>query len=173
MSFRKRNVVVSSPGSIEKLPSHNEKESAPIPGVRPSPLDGRLTTSTGTRSLDALFAGHAGLPLGTSLLIGESGTTDFSGALLRYYAAEGIVQGHFVHVLGVTELWARELPGVIISPVAKSTTRDDEKKLTGEKMKIAWRYERLGEFGRGAQTSMGSLAETHTSKMLFCFLHFD
>ncbi|KFY30825.1 hypothetical protein V493_01635 [Pseudogymnoascus sp. VKM F-4281 (FW-2241)] len=155
MSFRKRNVVVSSGGHASP-PSATEKNI--IPGVRPSPIDGRPTTSTGTRSLDSLLGGHAGLPLGTSLLIEESGATDFSGALLRYYAAEGVLQGHCVHVLGVDDSWARELPGVQASsslPTGKSGHA-----AAAEKMKIAWRYERLGEFGKdrqsGPQTSTGS-----------------
>jgi len=93
-----------------------------------------------------LLAGHAGLALGTSLLVEESGTTDFGGALLRYYAAEGIIQAHDVHLLGVHETWARELPG--LSAVESSK---DERKSSDEKMKIAWRYERLGEFGAGAR----------------------
>lgn len=149
MSFRKRNVVVSSPGTAD-LPIR-QAEKVEIPGVRPSPLDGRLTTSTGTRSLDTLLAGHAGLPLGTSVLIEESGTTDFSGALLRYFAAEGVTQGHVVHVLGVGDAWARELPG--IQAEKKSSEKSTEQKIQGDKMKIAWRYERLGEFGKGALSS--------------------
>lgn len=136
--------MVSQPGSSTSGVIQSEK--TPTPGVRPSPLDGRLTTSTGTRSLDTLLAGHAGLALGTSLLVEESGTTDFGGALLRYYAAEGIIQGHDVHLLGVHETWARELPG--LSAVESSK---DERKSSDEKMKIAWRYERLGEFGAGAR----------------------
>lgn len=141
MSFRRRNIVVAG-GGVEA------KEKAQGPGVRPSPLDGRLTTSTGTRSLDSLLAGHAGLVLGTSLLVEESGTTDFGGALLRYYASEGIIQGHHVHVLGMNEAWGRELPGLSADG---SATRPEEKRASDEKMKIAWRYERLGEFGAGAR----------------------
>ena len=110
-------------------------------GVRPSPIDGRPTTSTGTPSLDGLLAGHAGLALGTSLLIGESGTTDYAGALLRFYAAEGVVQGHRVHVVGMPEAWGRELPGI-------AEERGERKKEEAkERMKIAYRYERLGQFG--------------------------
>jgi hypothetical protein len=117
-------------------------------GTRPSPVDGHVTTSTGTHSLDALLASHAGLVLGTSLLIEESGTTDFGGALLRYYAAEGVVQGHNVHVLGMTETpWGRELPG-LSSGETKGT---EDRKASEDKMKIAWRYERLGEFGAGTR----------------------
>jgi len=143
MSFRKRNVVIAQPGNAAPV---SKEEKASVLGVRPSPLDGRATISTGTRSLDNLLAGHAGLVLGTSLLIEESGTTDFGGALLRYYGAEGVVQGHHVHCLGVGESWSRELPG--IAAVEKSP-RTEDKKLAEDKMKIAWRYERLGEFGAG------------------------
>ncbi|KFY38830.1 hypothetical protein V494_04187 [Pseudogymnoascus sp. VKM F-4513 (FW-928)] len=156
MSFRKRNVVVSSPGGVAPPASAAEKNV--IPGVRPSPIDGRPTTSTGTKSLDSLLGGHAGLPLGTSLLIEESGATDFSGALLRYYAAEGVLQGHSVHVLGVDDSWARELPGIQAS--SSLSTGKTGQNTAAEKMKIAWRYERLGEFGKdrqsGPQTSASS-----------------
>lgn len=146
MAFRRRNVVVahSQPGTTS--PSPPVQKAVLAPGLRPSPLDGRLTTSTGTRSLDSLLAGHAGLVLGTSLLVQESGITDFAGSLLRYYAAEGVTQGHVVHVLGMSEGWGRELPGL------GSGEKDEGRKAGGgeEKMKIAWRYERLGEFGAGA-----------------------
>lgn len=98
--------------------------------------------------MDDLLGGHAGLALGSSLLIEESGTTDFAGALLRYYAAEGLCHGHVVHVVGVGENWVRELPAVAEEKSSRKTassTADDEK------MKIAWRYEKLGQAGeRGA-----------------------
>lgn len=144
MSFRKRNVVLAQPGDSVAGRDESERARKVTPGVRPSPLDGRLTTSTGTRSLDALLAGHAGLALGTSLLVEESGTTDFGAALLRYYAAEGVVQGHNVHVLGMNEAWARDLPGL---SAGDGLEKKEEKKNPEDRMKIAWRYERLGEFG--------------------------
>lgn len=138
MSFRKRNVVIGTPAgsSVQRHP----KQTAI--GTRPSPFDGRPTTSTGTASLDQLLAGHSGLPLGHSILIEESSTTDFGGILLRYYAAEGLVQGHQVHVLGVDDSWRRELPGLDLN-----RSKAEEKKGSAaneEKMKIAWRYETLG-----------------------------
>lgn len=92
-----------------------------------------------------LLAGNNGLALGNSLLIEESGTTEFAGALLRYYAAEGVIQGHQIHVFGMSDAWGRELPGLAGGAEKRSTSGD------GEKMKIAWRYERLGEFGAGAR----------------------
>ncbi|KAH7115964.1 paxneb superfamily protein-like protein [Dendryphion nanum] len=172
MAFRKRNVVLSRPDHTSESPSSPSSPSTPeiapsSPGVRPSPIDGRPTTSTGTPSLDALLAGHAGLPLGNSILIGETGTTDYAGALVRFYAAEGVVQGHYVHVVGMGEGWGRELPGISES---KEESRRREK---DEKMKIAWRYEGLGEFGsnRGpnripAQTTTQN--STDASPTIFC-----
>lgn len=136
MSFRKRGVVIGTP-----KPAQNAATKAVIPGgARPSPLDGRLTTSTGTSSLDQLLAGHSGIPLGTTLLIEENGTTDFGGTLIRYFAAEGLVQGHMVHVLGCDDSWRRELPGLGSTGSEKATKNES----ADSKMKIAWRYETLG-----------------------------
>lgn len=146
MAFRKRNVALGRPPAANA--ANETIPDLPSLGIRPSPLTSHPTTSTGTPSLDSLLGGHAGLALGSSLLIEESGTTDFAGALLRYYAAEGICQGHVVHVVGVGEGWVRELPGV-----SEEKNRDKAPKpaVDEEKMKIAWRYEKLGEAGeRGA-----------------------
>ena len=170
MSFRKRNVGISglsgrtppsaagdpsvSPSSTRRFTSPPPTAPSQIPGVRPSPLDGRPTTSTGTPSLDSLLAGFGGLALGNSILLEETGTTDYAGTLLRYYAAEGVVQGHMVHVVGVGELWGRELPGLVGSSDGIEDT-ESKKRGNEEKMKIAWRYERLGEFGAGRDGSRG------------------
>jgi len=139
MSFRKRNVVIGTPSS----PATSRQPILPSPGTRPSHLDGRPTTSTGTASLDQLLAGHSGLPLGHSLLIEESSTTDFGGVLLRYYTAEGLVQGHHVHVLGFDESWKRDLPGLDTGG-GKGSDKKTPTSSADEKMKIAWRYETLG-----------------------------
>ncbi|KAE8350410.1 Elongator complex protein 4 [Aspergillus coremiiformis] len=156
MSFRKRNIGLSTgadrtpalKSSAQPQQSTTAAESSP--GIRPSPDDGRPTTSTGSRSLDNLLAGHGGLPLGKTLLIEENGTTDFAGALLRYYAAEGVVQDQKVHVVGMPEQWGRSLPG-LIGPADVADEKPDKRKR--ERMKIAWRYERLGEFGAGVAGS--------------------
>lgn len=149
MSFRKRNLVINRGTPVASpSPSFSAVPAPPPPGVRPSPINGQPTTSTGTPSLDALLAGHAGLPLGCSLLVEEPGTTDFGGALLRYYAAEGIVQGHAVTVVGFGEAWARDLPEV-------TGESEEGRKGGAERMKIAWRYEKLGEFGSGIGGSRG------------------
>lgn len=163
--------MVAQPGSQSSGSAPTEK--TPLPGVRPSPLDGRLTTSTGTRSLDSLLAGHAGLVMGCSLLIEESGTTDFGGSLLRYFAAEGVLQGHSVHLLGVGDTWGRELPG--LSAEGHSALKAESQPSSDEKMKIAWRYERLGEFGVGPRdrilpsSTRGAISQTQTqTQTVFC-----
>lgn len=164
ISFRKRNVGLSGSSrgvdSIASVP----KEKVQLPGVRPSAIDGRPTTSTGTATLDGLLAGHAGLPLGTSILIEESGTTDYAGALLRFYAAEGLVQGHHVHVIGLSEQWGRELPGLI-----GDSNGGEKKRETSEKMKIAWRYERMGQFGAdsAARGGLSSSCIVQSNEILF------
>jgi elongator complex protein 4 len=136
MSFRKRNVPLSGSGATISS-SHDEKLSKA--GVRISPLTSHPTISTGTASLDKLLGLGAGLALGTSLLIEEEGTTDFASALLRCFAAEGIIQKQKVFVV-VPDGWANQLPGVVDSK---------ERALPGEseRMKIAWRYENLGAHG--------------------------
>ena len=158
MAFRKRNVGIShsilGSGSASSLVIAPSASPAPLPGVRPSPIDGRPTTSTGTPSFDGILAGHAGFALGSSILVEESGTTDFAGALLRYYAAEGVVQGHKVHDIGVGEQWGRELPG-LVGVSGSGTDNDGSGEEKKERMKIAWRYERLGEFGSGISGSRG------------------
>lgn len=150
MAFRKRNIAVGRP--LASSTSAAESPIAPeqLPGVRPSPLTSHPTTSTGTTSLDGLLGGHSGLALGTSVLIGEHETTDFAGALLRYYAAEGVLQGHVVHVVGVGEGWTRELPGVAEAKHQKTDVKAEENKgdaAAQQRMKIAWRYERMGQAG--------------------------
>ncbi|KAF2396716.1 PAXNEB-domain-containing protein [Trichodelitschia bisporula] len=143
MSFRKRSIPLSSPST----PSTSSSTPQALPGTRPSTTHSRTTTSTGTPSLDKLLGLGAGLALGTSLLLQESGTTDFARALLGTYASEGILQGHTVIVLAPEG--SLPLPGLAAErapPPAKDAPG------AGEDMRIAWRYKRLGPHGetRGA-----------------------
>ena len=136
MSFRKRNVPLLGSGATISS-SHDDKFSQA--GVRISPLTSHPTISTGTSSLDKLLGLGAGLALGTSLLIEEEGTTDFASALLRCFAAEGILQNQKVFVV-VPDGWAKQLPGVVEE---RGSTSAGE----SERMKIAWRYENVGAHG--------------------------
>lgn len=155
MSFHKRNLAVRglSSQAPQDPSTHSPAKKATTPliqGTRPSPLDGRPTTSTGVPSLDSLLAGNAGLVLGNSVLLEEAGTTDYAGTLLRYFAAEGILQGHAVHVVGVEDTWGRDLPGL----GGPEEDRSAEAKKAVKKMKIAWRYEGLGDPGE-TETARG------------------
>ncbi|EWC47927.1 hypothetical protein DRE_02809 [Drechslerella stenobrocha 248] len=169
MSFRKRSVVLSTLDGANSVRGQSPATAPlkPLPkGVRPSFLTGIPTTSTGTASLDALLSGHAGLPLGSLLLLEESSTTDFAGALLRYYAAEGIIQGHEVVVIGPGEAWGRELPGL---SERKDDNEDLKAKTKGqeERMKIAWRYEALGN-RRALAAPLEPATAAQTPADLFC-----
>lgn len=158
MSFRKRQV------RLPDTPSGST--TGAIRGTKPSAIDARPVTSTGTRSLDALLAGHGGLALGTSLIVEENGTTDYAGALMKYFAAEGISQGHHIHVLGNSEAWTRSLPGVVEEPDTGEIHDMSEQ----SRMKIAWRYESLGKSrpagtagSRGASNGVGQLYRYYCS----------
>lgn len=141
-------MVVGRENPVSAVPKPGDGSTLTAPGLRPSPLTAHATTSTGTPSLDDVLGGHAGLMVGSSLLIEENGTTDFAGALLRYYAAEGICQGHVVHVVGVGDPWVRDLPGIAEE---KGNRKAKDASSGDEKMKIAWRYEQQGPAGeRGA-----------------------
>ncbi|KAK3073142.1 Elongator subunit elp4 [Teratosphaeriaceae sp. CCFEE 6253] len=142
MAFRKRNIAVGRSAPPAILDSATANVAAR--GIRLSPLSSHPVTSTGVASLDDVLGGHSGLALGSSLLIEESGTTDFAGALLRFYAAEGICQGQTLHVVGVGDAWVRDLPGTADD---KGGRRKVEAASADDKMKIAWRYERLGQTG--------------------------
>ena len=151
MPFQRKGTVIGRPSRQQsKSLDHGVSGQELPPGVRASPLDGRPTVSTGTASLDRFLGGHSGLLLGTSILVEETGATDFSGVLVRFYAAEGLVQGHHVHVLGLGDGWKAELPGLASSGGSSSPLQSRN----GDAMKIAWRYERLGN---GASRVRGSL----------------
>lgn len=166
MSFRKRNVPVNRTVPLATAPSgDNASNTAPVPAalpkeppnpaIRPSPLTSHLTTSTGTATLDKLLGLGAGLALGTSLLIEEDGSTDFASALVRAFAAEGVCQRQQVVVVA-PKGWASGLPGIAEDKDARRRQKSeggDE----GDKMKIAWRYEKLGNLSAAEMERRGGL----------------
>jgi len=133
------------------------------PAVRPSLITSQPTISTGSSDLDKILL-HQGLPLGHSLLVEESGTTDFASVLLRAFASQGVIHNRIapnqlnshVIVLGMSPLWSNDLPGLY-----KGSSKEQKKAKIAEneakvsvtniahgtnavrnelKMKIAWRY---------------------------------
>lgn len=99
------------------------------PGVRPSSITSQATVSTGSADLDKIL-GHQGLPLGSSFLIEENGTTDFASVLMKSFASQGIVHNRLdpkssnthIIVLSSNNNWGKELPGV-----CKGSSRDIKK----------------------------------------------
>ncbi|CAH6722636.1 elongator complex protein 4 [[Candida] jaroonii] len=188
MSFRKRSEVINPGGTIpNRIPSipgrapppgvpngamrgipgrtlnAKPKEEVDLksnPGIRSSIITSQPTISTGTSDLDKLL-GHQGLPLGNSLLLEESGTTDFSSILARVFASQGIMHNRIdkssnchVIVIGLNSSWSKDLPGVY-----KGSSKDKKKAAIKEKesaisvsnlsqssstrdqdLRIAWRY---------------------------------
>jgi elongator complex protein 4 len=178
MSFRKRSTPLASTArasptsTLSAASTDSTAALRTVPGIRTSTILSLPTTSTGTPTLDTLLGLGTGLPLGHSLAIEEHGTTDFAGALLRIFVSQGVVLGQKVFV-GAAEAWSANLPGVrqesgpskngtsseSVGAIAKEVQR-------GEKMKIAWRYERLGMSGeeqrRGALLNALYFMRTHS-----------
>lgn len=55
-----------------------------------------------------------------------------------------------MHVVGVGEQWGRELPG-LVGVAGGESDKQTRVVPDRERMKIAWRYERLGQFGSGSR----------------------
>lgn len=191
MSFRKRaDVVAGSPRAVPgrtpsavpgrsgpglgaarplvpERASHRPKAGAksesgpPNPAIRPSSTSSQPTVSTGTADLDKILH-HLGLPLGNSLIIEETGTTDFASVLLRAFVSQSVVHNRLEKdvwnshsiVVGLGSDWAKDLPGIY-----KGTSKEQKRaqihaheskisvsNLSGgaaraeKDMKIAWRY---------------------------------
>lgn len=135
------------------------------PSVRPSLISSQPTVSTGTGDLDKLLL-HQGLPLGHSLLVEESGTTDFASVILRAFVSQGIMHNRInkdqinshVIAVGISTQWTANLPGlykgsskdqkkakilaneskVSVSNLATSTAGVTSR--VDNDLKIAWRY---------------------------------
>ncbi|KAK8443241.1 Elongator subunit elp4 [Candidozyma auris] len=134
------------------------------PGVRPSSSTSDPTISTGCADLDRILA-HQGLPLGHSLLVEESGSTDFASVLLRAFAAQGIFHDRlekdksFCHVVvvGAPEAWINDLPGEYKggskeqkrARIAADSSKVSVSNMADKDLKIAWRYG-LQKKGNGA-----------------------
>lgn len=182
MSFRKRNdqllagarpvpslgrpvpgVIARTP-ALAKLPNirgpnASNQPSQPsalnVPFVKPSTITSQPTISTGCADLDKVIL-HSGLPLGTSLLVEETGTTDYASVLLRAFASQGVVQNRLkgfekqshVILLGATHTWAAELPGIYKGTlkeqkhkrIASDSSKVSVSNMAENSMKIAWRY---------------------------------
>lgn len=107
-----------------------------LAGVRPGTVP---TTSTGIPQLDPLLGG--GIPLGSTLLLAEDTHNVYGRHLMKAFVAEGIAHGQRIFVInGESTLRFEELP----RKVAYERSNAKPQGIT-DKMKIAFRYERLLE----------------------------
>ncbi|GAA6035805.1 hypothetical protein JCM8097_005715 [Rhodosporidiobolus ruineniae] len=152
-----------------------------LPGTRPSP-SGASLLSTGLPAIDDLLGG--GLPLSSNLLVLQDHPTAYSDLVLRYWVAQGLECGHDVAVVaaavdGGPEAVAEGLMGTEGAEVKKDDGRktaeereDDlereQEEALKDKMKIAFRYEGLGQHQTTLKEASPSKAgETDTFSSLF------
>lgn len=150
-------------------PVTSSNTSVASPCVRPSIVTSQPTVSTGCSDLDKLLL-HSGVPLGCSLLVEESSTTDFAAVLVRLFVSQGVAHNrindsnkplcHLI-VVGMHQSWANDLPGpykgttkeqkklkikenelkISVSNLSNvQTERQTAGVLQGSDLKIAWRY---------------------------------
>jgi elongator complex protein 4 len=179
MSFKKKAVSIPGrvPANVSSVPGRGPAPSSgpskakpetsilSHEGVKASVQTSHPTTSTGSEHLDSLL-GHMGIPLGSLLLVEESGSTDFASILLRSFASQGVLHQRLeangntkVVVVGQDEMWGKELPGVYVDKKQKKKQKveEEESKVTvgnlsntNKNMKIAWRYSRTAEIEQKA-----------------------
>jgi len=126
------------------------------PGTRIQPGSSQtLLTSTGIASLDDVLGG--GLPLTCSLVIAAPDVhSSYGEMVMRYFVSQGLVSGHRVCLIGGSE---DELMRFVRDCMwlSKDDVNDDEEGEGNgdeelEKVKIAWRYEKMKQF----KTSVGN-----------------
>lgn len=163
----------AAPPHLQK-PVATEKTILQHIGVRPSIQNALPTISTGSSGLDSIL-GHVGLPLGSVLMLEETGNTDYASVLLRSFSALGVNQSRVgdgkpvpegpnetkIIAVGVPSSWASELPGMYIESKEKKKLKikEQEKKLTvgnvlnnnekASNMTIAWRYANQSQATKG------------------------
>ncbi|KAM4720995.1 elongator complex protein 4 isoform 1-T1 [Rhinophrynus dorsalis] len=118
-----------------------------ISGTRPSLHNGQLLVSSGVPSLDHILGG--GLAVGSLLLIEEDKYNTYSHLLLKYFLAEGVVNGHEVFVASASDDPTKILQGLPAPLNDEIPKHERTKEAPGsaedspEMMKIAWRYQNM------------------------------
>ncbi|KAM4617967.1 elongator complex protein 4 isoform 2-T2 [Discoglossus pictus] len=121
-----------------------------IPGTRAALHHGLLLGSCGVPGLDQVIGG--GLAVGTLLLIEEDTYGTYSQMLLKYFLAEGVVNGHEVFAASASEDpkdILQDLPAPLTDEVKKQGGGQIAKNVSEmsedsqDAMKIAWRYQNL------------------------------
>ncbi|XP_039746261.1 elongator complex protein 4 [Pararge aegeria] len=110
--------------------------------------------SSGIPSLDFIIGG--GLSAGSVFLVEEDVLGSYGRVLSKYFLAEGVVCKHDLYVISADESpedIVKELPQPCIVPTNEKTSNQG----SSAEMKIAWRYEGLGqvESSFGSNTKFG------------------
>lgn len=112
-------------------------------------------------SLDDLLGG--GLPLSCSLVIAAPDLHSSYGQLAQqYFVAEGLAAGHRVYVIDSDPeqfvkdtMWFPKSMAPKQAEQKEEVSDDEDQDRTGEKVKIAWRYEQMKQF----QTTVSSQSQ--------------
>ena len=130
------------------------------PGTRISPASNlTLITSTGISSLDDILGG--GLPLSCSLVFAAPDFHSSYGELVqKYFIAQGLASGHRICVVGQDVggfvedvMWLSK--SQLSAWNASESDVDEDQADQSQKVKIAWRYEKMKQF----QTTVGNTSQ--------------
>ncbi|KAH0838463.1 PAXNEB-domain-containing protein [Lanmaoa asiatica] len=136
------------------------KQVALPPGTRTCPISiSTVLTSSGIPSLDDILGG--GVPLSCSLVVLAPDSQSAYGELVqKYFVAQGIASGHKVCIVHEDALsFVKECMWM---PMSSSNhpmpvVDEDDAVQSGDKIKIAWRYEQMKKF----ETTVTNLSTDH------------
>lgn len=119
------------------------------PGSRACPISvSTVLTSSGIPSLDDILGG--GVPLSCSLAVLAPDSQSAYGELVqKYFVAQGIASGHKVCIVHEdAPSFVKECMWMPTSSSNHPTTivGEDDAVQSGDKIKIAWRYEQMKKF---------------------------
>lgn len=135
----------------KKRPCASSSRNPSVPaGSKVSIGNNQLLVSCGVPSLDNILGG--GIPVGSLLLIEEDVHSTFSNILLRYFMAEGVLNGHGLLLAcscdGKANGILKKLPAPVDEDLenlgtAGESAASNAAKDGGDELKIAWRYKYL------------------------------
>lgn len=140
------------------------------PGTRISPASNlSLITSTGISSLDDILGG--GLPLSCSLVFAAPDIHSSYGDLIqKYFVAQGLAIGHCVCLVASNPrdflkdvMWAPQASqsstafgDAVAANLVDDEDETDDQHEESQKVKIAWRYEKMSQFKTTVGASAGA-----------------
>lgn len=155
MSFKKRRATPSEPT---------------LAGTQAS--TSLLVTSSGIASLDDVFGG--GIPLSSvALVLTPDPHTAYGDLLQRYFVAQGLANRQHVAVVAGKDAARKLVDGCMwMSNSPKETDSVDENKAPDDdKVKIAWRYEKMKKFQTTVQSSCVSIPRRLCQVLTAFFKH--